>query len=240
MKKSIEQKQQEFNHAMNLYQNNSLYKNINMAVSIINICLQIVLLIMAFQTTISIKAHIAAIIISFIFADLINGFVHLVMDNNANYTSFAGPFVASFHLHHRTPAYKKRNIFIVYFNEAGSKIWLAVYFITLFIWVLLFAINPFLFYTMVYFGIFSCIAEISHYCCHIPDPPVPKFIIKAKIFMSKRYHAKHHLKDNYRYAFLNGMTNSLLDIIAKLFFKGYKNHTDLHYAAYKGQDTENR
>ena len=37
---------------------------------------------------------------------------------------------------------------------------------------------------------------------------------------------------NVSYTFLNGMTNPLVDFIAKIFFTGYRNGTDLHYAKY--------
>jgi hypothetical protein len=58
--------------------------------------------------------------------------------------------------------------------------------------------------------------------------------------MSKRHHARHHLADNVDYAFLNGLTDPLLNVIAKKLYPGYKDTTDLHYAAYTGKGTDNR
>jgi hypothetical protein len=58
------------------------------------------------------------------------------------------------------------------------------------------------------------------------------FLIRAKLLLSKREHAKHHLEDNISYTFLNGVTNPLVDFFAKMSFTGYKDKTDLHYAKY--------
>ena len=52
------------------------------------------------------------------------------------------------------------------------------------------------------------------------------------ILLSKRHHAVHHLRDNISYAFLNGVSDPLINAIAARFSRGYKQHTDLHYAAY--------
>jgi hypothetical protein len=60
------------------------------------------------------------------------------------------------------------------------------------------------------------------------------------LILSTRYHAWHHREDNVQYTFLNGMTDPLLNLIAKKFYRGYKNTTDTHYATYVGSDTENR
>jgi hypothetical protein len=58
--------------------------------------------------------------------------------------------------------------------------------------------------------------------------------------MPTRYHARHHRNDNVQYAFLNGMSDPLLDLIARKFYTGYKTTTDNHYARYAGPDTANR
>ena len=71
--------------------------------------------------------QIVSLVSAFFLADLINGLVHMYMDNNDNYDSLPGPLIAAFHLHHRTPLYKKNPLLLVYFNESGSKIWLAVF-----------------------------------------------------------------------------------------------------------------
>jgi hypothetical protein len=66
------------------------------------------------------------------------------------------------------------------------------------------------------------------------------FLARIRILLPKKYHAQHHMNDNKQYTFLNGITDPLLDIMASLFFKGYKSNTDLHYAKYIGQETANR
>jgi hypothetical protein len=162
------------------------------------------------------------------------------MDNNENYESIAGPLIANFHLHHKTPKYRDNNLFIVYFNETGSKIWLVFYLTVLAVLFHVPDINPVLLYMLTYIGILSSIAEVSHYLCHNSNSAVVKFLIRIKLLLSKKEHARHHVKDNVSYTFLNGLTNPLVDYIAKMFFAGYKNKTDLHYARYSGSGTPRR
>ena len=71
--------------------------------------------------------QLAAIIAAWLLTDFINGLVHIYMDHNDRYDSLAGPLVANFHLHHKTPLYRKNPLPIVYFMETGSKIWLVGY-----------------------------------------------------------------------------------------------------------------
>jgi hypothetical protein len=40
------------------------------------------------------------------------------------------------------------------------------------------------------------------------------------------------MQDNVSYAFLNGLTDPLINHIASRFYRGYKQNTDLHYATY--------
>jgi hypothetical protein len=233
-------KQQQFNAAMEKYESNKRYAAIRILVSVINVSFQPVLLFMVFQHQIGIASHLLACLCAYVLADLVNGVVHMLMDNDDKYTGFSGPFIAAFHLHHRTPVYKKRNVFLVYFLESGSKVWLAIYFLALAVAMGVMNINPLISYILVYFGIFSCVAEVSHYYAHTPNTPVPAFLARTGLLLSKRYHVKHHMLDNCRYAFLNGMTDPLLNLIAKKFFNGYKMTTDLHYAQYSGKGTSNR
>jgi hypothetical protein len=67
-----------------------------------------------------------------------------------------------------------------------------------------------------------------------------KFLIRSKLLLSKRVHARHHVKDNMSYTFLNAATDPLVDFIARKFFAGYKNKTDLHYAKYAGSKAPRR
>lgn len=240
MKQSLEKMQQGFNRAMELYEKKERYTLIGRFVSFINIGLQLYLLYRVFHFSIGIPLQIAAVLIAYIAADFINGWVHMFMDNNDKYNSMAGPLIASFHLHHRTPLYKRNNILKVYYHESGSKIWLVGY-------LLLTAIvtgksysNPFVSYTLVYIGILSSIAEVSHYLCHVSDYRFVKIFRYAGLLLSKKHHRRHHAEDNVSYAFLNGFTDPLLNSIARHLYAGYKNTTDLHYAQYTGKGTENR
>jgi hypothetical protein len=158
------------------------------------------------------------------------------MDDNDNYESLAGPLIANFHLHHRTPRYQDDNLLVVYFNETGSKIWLVFYLVAVAILFHLPNSNPVLLYTLTYTGILSSIAEVSHYLCHNSNSAVVIFLMRIKLLLPKRQHATHHLEDNVSYTFLNGVTDPLVDFIAKMFFAGYKNKTDLHYDKYSGSN----
>ena len=54
------------------------------------------------------------------------------------------------------------------------------------------------------------------------------------------HHKHHHLSDNINYAFLNGITDPILNKIALYLYNGYKNNADLHVLAYRGLQTSNR
>ena len=167
-------------------------------------------------------------------ADFVNGLVHLYMDSNDRYDSLAGPLVANFHLHHKTPRYEPHPLPVVYFIESGSKVWLVPCLTGVALLTMVDGISPLLLLVLVYTGILSSVAEVSHYLCHTSASPLAGFLGNCGILLSKRHHAAHHRQDNVSYAFLNGITDPILDRIAAKFAKGYKNHTDLHYAAYEG------
>jgi hypothetical protein len=166
--------------------------------------------------------------------------VHMYMDNNDDYESFAGPLIASFHLHHRTPLYKQNPIYIVYYHESGAKIWLAFVLAAAVAGVLLGAVTGVAAYGLMYFCVLSSVAEVSHYLCHSSQPKLARLFGQAGVLLSCRHHARHHIEDNVSYAFLNGLTDPLIDIIARIMYPGYKNTTDTHYAYYTGLGTENR
>jgi len=54
------------------------------------------------------------------------------------------------------------------------------------------------------------------------------------------HHKEHHAKDNVGYAFLNGMSDVLIDKIANKLYAGYQQHTDRHFENYKGLGRGNR
>jgi sterol desaturase/sphingolipid hydroxylase (fatty acid hydroxylase superfamily) len=209
-------------------------------VSTANIALQLYLLYRIWPLSIGPAWQLLALVSAYLLTDFINGLVHMYMDNNDRYDSIDGPLVANFHLHHKTPVYKKHNLLVVYFTETGSKVWLMGYLLLVLALQAVFNLNGTILYTLVYIGILSSVAEVSHYLCHSSTAPVAMFLARIGLLLSKRHHAPHHLRDNNGYAFLNGFTDPLLNLIAAACCKGYKQHTDLHYANYVATDTESR
>jgi sterol desaturase/sphingolipid hydroxylase (fatty acid hydroxylase superfamily) len=104
----------------------------------------------------------------------------------------------------------------------------------------MFPINPMLEYFLVYVGFLSSVAEVSHYLCHTSNSQLTLIFSKCGLLLSKKHHARHHLEDNVNYAFLNGWSDQLLNLIAKQFYPGYKNTTDRHYANYDTLNVESR
>ena len=237
---ALETKQRQFNVAMDLYEKKRVYQLIGKMVSVANVALQLSVLYLVLPISIGVPFQIFAFIAAYVITDFLNGLVHMYMDNNDSYASPAGPLIAAFHLHHRTPLYKKNNILLVYFNESGAKNWLVGYLLLAVLLVKTASLHPVIAYIMVYIGILSSVAEVSHYCCHVVDSGVTRSLRKAGLFLSKKRHARHHLEDNVQYAFLNGLADPLLNMIAQTIFRGYKNTTDRHYAAYTGVGTANR
>ena len=238
MENNLELKQQQFNKAMNLYETKKFYSYFTKMISIINVGIQFLMIYMLMNKSMTLINHIFSFVIAYILADFWNGLVHMYMDNKEDYEGFWGPFIASFHLHHRTPLYRKNPVLLVYFNESGSKIWMALVEIVVILFFTKF--SSFIAYSFLYFFILSSLAEVSHYFCHTVDNKVIDFLQKYRLLLNKKHHAKHHLQDNVNYAFLNGMTDPFINLISKKFYKGYKNGTDVHYKTYVGNDTKNR
>ncbi len=236
----LTQKQQQFNAAMDKYENIHGYQLVGHVVSFVNVTFQTVLAVLALQQTIGPLRQVLIFALAYVFADFFNGLVHMYMDNNDDYKSLAGPLVASFHLHHKTPRYKQKPLIEVYYHESGAKIWLAFFLVFAVVGVWQGAITGVAAYGALYFSVLSSVAEISHYLCHIPKSWTARLLGKARILLSIHYHMRHHVEDNVNYAFLNGMTDPLLNAIAKAMFQGYKNTTDTHYAMYTGAGTSNR
>lgn len=230
---TLTEKQQQFNAAMERYTAGSSYRLFGTMVSLANVSLQAWLLWRIWPLTIGSGGQLVAIVSAWILADFVNGLVHLYMDNNDRYDSLAGPLIANFHLHHRTPLYQRKNLLLVYFVESGSKVWLVPCLAALALATRLDGINPLLLHVLVYSGVLSSVAEVSHYLCHTSVSPLAMRLGNCGILLSKRHHAIHHLRDNVGYAFLNGLTDPLINVIATRFSRGYKQHTDLHYAAYQ-------
>ncbi|HAM39254.1 MAG TPA: hypothetical protein DCP53_07690 [Elusimicrobia bacterium] len=240
MTEIITEKQRQFNNAMEKFEKQRGYLWVGHIVSFINVGFQIILTVLVFQQSIGLLRQVLTFAVAYIIADFVNGLVHMYMDNNDDYESFAGPLIASFHLHHRRPLYKQKSIFAVYYYETGSKIWLVFILMAAVAGVLQGIVTGVAAYVLLYFCILSSVAEVSHYFCHTPQPKFVRLLGKAGVLLSIHYHTRHHTEDNVRYAFLNAMTDPLLNIMAKIMYSGYKNTTDMHYACYIGKDTENR
>jgi sterol desaturase/sphingolipid hydroxylase (fatty acid hydroxylase superfamily) len=124
--------------------------------------------------------------------------------------------------------------------ETGSKVWLVGYLVLIIALLHIFPVYPILAHFLVYVGVLSSFAEVSHYLCHTSNSRVILLFSQCGLLLSKRHHAHHHLEDNVNYAFLNGWTDQLLNQIARQLYPGYKNTTDVHFAYYDTVDTEKR
>ncbi|MBU5614704.1 fatty acid desaturase family protein [Geomonas azotofigens] len=231
----MEEKQRQFNAAMELYSTRSGYKRFGVLVSFANVSLQAWLVWCTMSLPIGIAGELTALLVAWLLADFVNGLVHLYMDHNDHYDSFCGPLIANFHLHHKLPRYGQKSLPVVYFIESGSKVWLVPCLALLAVAAEFFGLHPVLFHTLVYAGILSSVAEVSHYLCHNSISPAVVFLGNCRILLSKRHHAIHHMQDNVNYAFLNGVTDPVINLIAARFPRGYKQNTDLHYATYSGE-----
>jgi len=229
---SEELKQEQFNAAMELFNARPVYQTIGYCVSVINISLQLFLASRVMNLTLGVSGQLFAFFAAWLLTDFINGLVHVYMDCNDRYTSPAGPLIANFHLHHKTPLYKRNPLPIVYFMESGAKIWLVGYLLTVAMLLATVPLMPLTAYILVYIGILSSVAEVSHYLCHSSTSTLARLLASCGLLLSKRHHAIHHLQDNRNYAFLNGWSDPLLNLIARCCSPGYKTTTDRHYAAY--------
>jgi hypothetical protein len=235
----LPQKQKQFNAAMERFNSKRAYGLFGRLVSLSNIFLQIYLLYRLWPYSIGIPWQVFSVMVAYVLTDFINGLVHMFMDSNDRYDSIAGPLIANFHMHHKTPRYKRNNLLVVYFNETGSKVWLVGYLLAVSL-LLEAGLNPIVLYILAYIGILSSVAEVSHYLCHSSPAKMSIFLGNMGILLSKRHHAKHHVEDNISYAFLNGLTDPLLNLIAARFSQGYKRTTDLHYLRYAAPSDQER
>lgn len=177
---------------------------------------------------------LATFIVAYVLTDFINGLVHMYMDNNTHYSSLIGPFISSFHLHHSRLRYNYRSALKVYVYESGTKFWLLAYLIALSCVQHTAGLNYSLNLCLVSVGILSSLAEVSHFWCHnaTKKNKIIYRLQKYRILLAKQHHLAHHKQDNTHYAFLNGMTDPLLNKISHYCYAGYKNHADQHTQAY--------
>jgi len=229
---SLDKSIKKYKHAIAKYNNINWYRRIQVTTSVIVISLQLATTLQLFYLfhSVNIFKIIFTIGIAYAFTDLINGFIHMIMDNSTNYSSIIGPFVAAFHLHHQKITYKHNSSVKVYFYESGQKYWLVFYLIFLLIGQCCFKLNIYVNLTLVLIGVLSSVAELSHFWCHNfqKNSVLIRLLQKYGILLSMKHHRIHHSRDNVNYAFLNGMTDPLLNQIANFFCKGYKNRADIH------------
>jgi len=233
----------QFCSAIERYNKKRIYARIEWTASVLILFLQaltLVSLIKNYEGTQFIFIGMA-FTAAYVLTDFINGFTHMFMDNNTHYKSVVGPFIAAFHLHHFKLKYTERTWFNIYFYESGTKFWLLVY-LLVFAWTqyyfsLSFSINV----CLASIGILSSVAELSHYWCHnaTEKNTIIRRLQNYQILLSKQHHLNHHRSDNTHYAFLNGLTDPLLNLISHYLYHGYKNHADLHVKAYKRSATSN-
>ena len=235
MANDLELKVVQFSRALKKYETHKRYGYTHLVCSCLIVLLQMGSLILVFlEPTFSMSKCLLSIPLAYVLADFINGLIHMFMDNNTRYKSPLGPFIAAFHLHHAKPIYQKRPLLQVYFHESGFKLWLVVYLLIIILLQIFVPINSIGYLIGTFFAVFSSLAEVSHYLCHNSNSKkgVIAWLQRNRFLLYKPYHSHHHRSDNIQYAFLNGMTDSLLNIIARYCYKGYKNHADLHISIY--------
>jgi hypothetical protein len=232
-------KEEEYQKAMEAFHRNPFYNRASTVVSAIIMGLQAASLTGLEWLSYPIQ-YVLLFSASYIIADFINGLVHMFMDNNDNYTSPVGPLIAVFHLHHKHPLYTDRHPALIYVLESGSKNWLVLYLGIVVFAQHTFALAPSLNFALVMVGLLSSFAEVSHYLCHNSTNGTVRFLQKWGILLHPAHHAMHHEADNVNYAFLNGITDPMLNTIARHTCKGYMNRSDLHVMAYVGPQSSNR
>lgn len=228
----VDAKAKEYHLAIEKYHAIAWYSRVEIFSSVVVVSLQVATLIKLFEnyTGTNVIAMIATIIFAYIIADFISGIAHMIGDSNTHYTSIIGPFIAVFHLHHSRLIYKNKHPIKIYFYESGQKFWMILYLSALLIMQSYGAINFCSALFLVAIGILSSVAELSHFWCHNKAQCniIVQYLQKYRILLSMKHHGFHHRNDNTHYAFLNGMTDPLVNLIAYHFCKGYKNHADLH------------
>lgn len=228
-------KQIQFADAMSRYENEKSYYWFNKTVSLFNVITQLSLLVYSFTFDLALTERLLAFVLAFILADFVNGIAHLIMDHNAHYTSFAGPLIAAFHLHHDTPRYQQKPLWRVYVDESGFKVWLVFYLIAVIGLMFAVSLPHFLQTILINFAVLSSLAEVSHYLCHNSQSRIVRVLQRCWLVLPKTHHMKHHKYDNMNYAFLNGMTDPIINKIAHTFYRGYRDNTDQHIDLYKAQ-----
>ena len=227
-------KQDQYRQAMEKYERHVVYRSIGPIVALVIVSLQVVS-IAYLQWTEASYSWILLLALAYVCADFINGIVHMIMDNADDYTSVIGPFVAAFHRHHHRPIYRQRNVILVFITENGMKNWLAVYMVILVAFQS--SMSAPLAFALVAISLWSSVAELSHYLCHNSTHWLVRILQGARIILHPEHHRVHHESDNTHYGFLNGMTDPVINAIARnLHPAGYAETTDKHGESYYSVD----
>lgn len=242
---TLNKKIQAFQQAMDKYHQHWYYHQLHVITAFIIITMQgfsLYFLLSQLSTlSLNITFVLPVLILAYLLTDFINGLIHMYMDNNTHYKSIVGPLIAAFHLHHKQPIYKKRPALLVYYLESGPKFWLIPYLIGLLYLQTYYSLSPYFNLLFVSIGILSSFAELSHYWCHNSSQNKIIYILqKCYLLLPKKHHMKHHIEDNKNYAFLNGLSDLLINVIAHYCYPGYKQHADQHVFFYKSKQTSNR
>ncbi len=223
-------KQEQYRRAMDKFEHHVVYRNLGAVVAGIIVLLQFVCLALLPWSAATL-AWIPLFLLAYVLADFVNGLIHMMMDNTDDYTSVIGPLVAAFHRHHHVPGYRNRPALVVFFAENSMKNWLAVYMVGLV--AVLIHLPAAVAFTLLAFSLLSSAAELSHYLCHNSTHRFVRALQWARILLHPNHHRAHHQADNTHYAFLNGMSNPLLNLIARRIYPGgYVGSTDAHSASY--------
>jgi hypothetical protein len=226
----------QFDDAIEKYNSIPWYTQFENLLAVIVILTQGLSLFNLFQTYSmpSVPSLLGTLILAYIVTDFINGLAHMIIDNNSHFTSIFGPFIAAFHLHHYKLRYNEKHPVKIYFYESGHKFWLVIYLLLLTYAQQKLHLSSNLNLGFVTFGILSSVAELSHYWCHqhTKNNRVIRFLQKYRLLLSLEHHRLHHINDNTHYAFLNGVSDPLLNMIARVCCRGYKNHSDKYVLAY--------
>ncbi len=225
-------KEEQYAAAMGRYYAAPGYARFRVGVSAAVVTLQVVSIALVPWGSLSIAGALLALLVAYLVADFVNGIVHMIMDNTDTYGGVLGPLIAVFHLHHKTPRYTDANPAAIYVLESGSKHWLVPY-LALLVYAQTQGIPAGLNLALVLVGLLSSLAEVSHYLCHNSTHPAVRLLQRLRLLLPPEHHEVHHARDNVRYAFLNGLTDPLIDAIARRTCRGYVGRVDLHVQNYQ-------
>lgn len=233
-------KEQQYAEAMGRYSTGLGYSQLGALVSAAVVALQAISLSQVPWGSIPPLAYLLGFVGAYLVADFVNGLIHMIMDNTDRYQSAVGPLIAAFHLHHKTPRYKDSNPLTIYVLESGSKLWLVPYLGLLVYAQANLGLPAVVSFVLAGVGVLSSVAEVSHYLCHNSTNRFVGLLQRLHLLLPPEHHAVHHTRDNTHYAFLNGVSDPLLNAIARRTCQGYMGRSDLHARSYQGPGTANR